>query len=258
MATKPDPRANAEPGRRRVSVLLGSFLLNSVPPAQPNSTAASSAPTGCHQVQQTTGACRQYLVLCLLVLSSGFAGGCSSTASQGYADVRVDVRSAIQAATLGPGDEMDIRVYDEPALSGAHMVSPVGQIDFPLIGTITVEGLVASQVGALLRQRLAQGYLKRPFVSVQVKTLTSKKIFVMGEVKAPGRFAFTDNMSIVEAVTMAGGFSPLAERNYTIVTRMDPSGERRIPVPVDKIMQGLAANFLVQPGDIIYVPETIL
>ena len=78
------------------------------------------------------------------------------------------------------------------------------------------------------------------------------------EVKAPGRFAYTDNMTIVEAVTLAGGFAAMAERNYAIVTRMDATGERRIPVPVDKIMQGLAVNFQVQPGDIIYIPETIL
>ena len=170
----------------------------------------------------------------------------------------MDVRSAIQAASLGPGDEFDVRVYEETALSGSHVVSPTGQIDFPLVGTVTVEGLVASQVAALLRQRLAQGFLKHPYVTVQVKQLSSKKIFVLGEVKNPGRFGFTDNMTIVEAVTLAGGFASLAERNYAIVTRIEPTGERRIPVPVDKIMQGLAANFMVQPGDIIYVPETIL
>ncbi len=185
-------------------------------------------------------------------------GGCSATASTGYSDVHVDVRSAIQAASLGPGDEFEVRVYEETALSGPHTVSPTGQIDYPLIGTVTVEGLVASQVAALLRQKLAQGYLKHPYVTVSVKTLSSKKIFVLGEVKAPGRFAYTDNMSIVEAVTLAGGFASMAERNYAIVTRIDATGEKRIPVPVDKIMQGLAVNFQVQPGDIIYVPETIL
>lgn len=185
-------------------------------------------------------------------------GACSATATSGYSDVHVDVRSAIQAASLGPGDEFEVRVYEEPGLSGTHIVSPTGQIDYPLVGSVTVEGLVASQVAALLREKLAQGYLKHPYVTVQVKTLSSKKIFVLGEVKAPGRFAYTDNMSIVEAVTLAGGFATMAERNYAIVTRIDASGERRIPVPVDKIMQGLAVNFQVQPGDIIYVPETIL
>lgn len=204
----------------------------------------------------------RFISLCLLlalgVLLALSNGACSSTASTGYTDVHVDVRSAIQAASLGPGDEFDVRVYEETALSGSHVVSPTGQIDFPLVGTVTVEGLVASQVAALLRQRLAQGFLKHPYVTVQVKQLSSKKIFVLGEVKNPGRFGFTDNMTIVEAVTLAGGFASLAERNYAIVTRIEPTGERRIPVPVDKIMQGLAANFMVQPGDIIYVPETIL
>ncbi len=195
-------------------------------------------------------------VLLLVALAGG--GGCSATASTGYSDVHLDVRSAIQAASLGPGDEFDVRVYEEPALSGVHTVSPTGQIDYPLIGTVTVEGLVASQVAALLRQKLAQGYMRHPYVTVQVKTLSSKKIFVLGEVKTPGRFPYTDNMTIVEAVTLAGGFAIMAERNYAIVTRMDATGERRIPVPVDKIMQGLAVNFQVQPGDIIYVPETIL
>ena len=184
--------------------------------------------------------------------------GCSSTAPSGYTDIRGDVRTAMQAASLGPGDEFEVRVYEEGGLTGNYVVSPSGQIDYPLIGTVTVEGLVASQVASLLRQRLSQGYLRNPYVVVQVKNLSSKKVFVLGEVKTPGRFQFTERMSIVEAITLAGGFNTLAERNYTIITRVDASGERRIPVPVEKIMQGLATNFLLQPGDIIYVPETIM
>ena len=184
--------------------------------------------------------------------------GCSTTAPSGYADIRSDVRTAMQAASLGPGDEFEVRVYEEVGLSGNYMVSPAGQIDYPLVGTVTVEGLVASQVASLLRERLSRGFLRSPYVVVQVKSLSSKKVFVLGEVKTPGRFQFIERMSIVEAVTLAGGFSQLAERNYTIVTRVDAAGERRIPVPVEKIMQGLAANFLLQPGDIVYIPETIM
>lgn len=192
------------------------------------------------------------LTVCTLAL------GCSTTASSGYADIRSDVRTAMQAASLGPGDEFEVRVYEEAGLSGNYMVSPAGQIDYPLVGTVTVEGLAASQVASLLRERLSRGFLRNPYVVVQVKSLSSKKVFVLGEVKTPGRFQFIERMSIVEAVTLAGGFSPLAERNYTIVTRVDAAGERRIPVPVEKIMQGLAANFLLQPGDIVYVPETVM
>ncbi len=184
--------------------------------------------------------------------------GCSSTAPASYSDIKTDFRTVIQSASLGPGDEFEVRVYEEPALSGQFVVSANGQIDYPLVGTITVEGLAASQVAEMLRRRLKQGFLRSPYVVVQVKNLNSKKVFVLGEVKAPGRFPYSERMTIVEAVTLAGGFNSLAEKNYAIVTRIDASGQHRIPVPVEKIMQGLSANFTLQPGDIIYVPETIM
>ncbi len=184
--------------------------------------------------------------------------GCPPAAPSTYRDIKVDVRSTIQAAALGPGDEFEVRVYEEPTLSGVYVVSPTGQIDYPLLGNLTAEGLSASQIAAMIRSRLAERYLRNPYVTVLVKSLTSKKIFVLGEVRNPGRIAYTERMSIVEAITVVGGFAALAERNYTIVTRTDASGLQRIPVPVEKIMQGRAANFLLQPGDIIYVPETVL
>ena len=110
----------------------------------------------------------------------------------------------------------------------------------------------------MLRRSLKQRFLRQPYVTVQVKNLSSKKVFVLGEVRSPGRFQFSEHMTIVEAVTLAGGFGSLAERNYTIVTRSDGAGQHRIAVPVEKIMQGLAANFPLQPGDIVFVPETVL
>lgn len=183
---------------------------------------------------------------------------CSTTASTTYARVPVDVRASNLAASLGAGDEVEVRVYEEPSLSGSWVVSPSGQIDFPLLGTLTVEGLVPHQAAALIRNRLAEKYLRNPYVVVQVKSLNSKKILVLGEVKTPGRFNYGDRLTIVDAVTMAGGFTTLAEKNYTIVTRTDGKGTQRIAVPVEKIMQGLASNFLLQPGDIVFVPETIL
>lgn len=188
-------------------------------------------------------------------LAAVFAlGSCSSTASNRYRDIEVDLRSAVQASALGPRDVIEIRVYQHKDLSGSFEISPTGEIDFPLIGKATIEGLVASEVASLLKRRLAEGYIKEPHVNVQVTAFNSKKIFVLGNVKKPGRFAFVQNMTVVEAITLAGGFAGLAEKNYTLVTRAG----RRIPIPVEKIMQGLAANFRLQPGDIVYVPETIL
>lgn len=184
--------------------------------------------------------------------------GCPSSAPVGYASVQLDQRASAQASALGPGDEIEIRVHEEPSLSGVWVISQAGTIDFPLLGTLTVEGLLASQAAAMIRARLAEKYLRNPFVAVQFRTLNSKKVLVLGEVKSPGRFNYAERLSIVDAVTLAGGFNSLAERNYVIVTRSEAGGTQRIPVPVEKIMQGLAANFLLQPGDIVYVPETIL
>jgi len=182
--------------------------------------------------------------------------GCPSTAPGGYANIRVDIQSMMQSATLGPGDVFEVRVYQEKELSALYRVAPNGQIDFPLIGALTVEGLSASQVAELIRRRLADGFIRNPYVTVVVQQFNSKKIFVLGQVARPGRFNYEDNMSIVEAITLAGGFVQAAERNYTIVTRVEDGIERRIPVPVEKIMEGLAKNFSLKPGDIVFVPET--
>lgn len=196
---------------------------------------------------------RQTLVSTLLLLAFCVAG-CSTTANGSYRDVARDVRGAMQASTLGPGDIIGIRVYLHDDLKGEYELSPVGQINFPLIGLITVEGLTATQVGRLVQRKLLNGYLRDPHVVVTVLNFNSKKVFVLGQVKKPGRFRYVDNMTVIEAITLAGGFGGLAEKNYVIVTR----GTRRIPVPVEKIMQGLATNFVIRPGDLIYVPQRVL
>ncbi len=194
----------------------------------------------------------------LLTCLAGGLTGCPSTTPAGYAAMQLDQRASAQASALGPGDEIEVRVHEEPTLSGGWVISQAGTIDFPLLGSLTVEGLLASQAAAMIRAKLAEKYLRNPFVVVQFRTLNSKKVLVLGEVKTPGRFTYTERLSIVDAVTLAGGFTTLAERNYVIVTRSEAGATQRIPIPVEKIMQGLAANFLLQPGDIVFVPETIL
>jgi polysaccharide export outer membrane protein len=204
----------------------------------------------------TSSRCLRSLGATALVVGFVLFAGCPSTAPGGYANIRVDIQAMMQSATLGPGDVFEVRIYQEKDLSGIYRVSPAGQIDFPHIGTLTVEGLSAGQVAELIRRKLADGFIRNPYVTVTIQQFNSKKIFVLGQVARPGRLNYEDNMSIVEAVTLAGGFAPVAEKNYTIVTRVEDGVEKRIPVPVEKIMQGLAKNFLLKPGDIVFVPES--
>lgn len=131
-------------------------------------------------------------------------------------------------------------------------------IEFPLIGTLKVENLSISEIAKIIQEKLGEKYIKNPFVTVVVKEFQSKKIYVLGEVQRTGTFPFQENMNIIQAITLAGGFTNLARKNNIIVSRIENGMDKRFIVPVEKIGQGLAENFYLKPGDIIFVPETIL
>lgn len=157
--------------------------------------------------------------------------------------------------TLGVGDVFDVRVYGEPDMTAKYRVGADGTIDFPLVGRIQVAGLLPSQVVTTISDRLKAGIMKSPHVSVYVHEQASKKIHVLGQVSKPGTFPFTPGMSLVEAITQAGGFTQLAAKNGTSVTRLDNGKKLTFNVAAGDISDGVAANFYLRPGDIISVPE---
>ena len=166
-------------------------------------------------------------------------------------------RISTPASALGPGDAFEVQVYDEKELSGMYMVSSTGTITFPLIGRVYVEGLNSSDASELLQQKLAEKYIKHPQVSIFIKEYNSKKVSIFGQVQKPGTFKFEDSMTIIQAVSMAGGFTPLASKDNTNVTRLVEGLEKKFSVPVEAIAQGKTRNFYLEPGDIIYVPESL-
>jgi protein involved in polysaccharide export with SLBB domain len=159
------------------------------------------------------------------------------------------------ASTLGPGDMVEVRVFQEPDHSGIWRVSPEGTIDYPLCGKVELVGRTSSTAADSLRECLSR-YLRRPQVSVLIREYNSKKIFVFGEVQKPGTFPYEGEMTIIQAITLAGGFTKLAAQNNTHVTRLVDGQERKIRVPVEDIGVGREKNFLLQPGDIVFVPES--
>jgi len=161
------------------------------------------------------------------------------------------------ASTLGPGDVFEVRVFQEPELSGVYQVGPQGDVIFPLCKQVVVGGLTANGAAETIRGCLAKGFIRNPQVSVLVKEYNSKKVFVFGEVQKPGTFPFEDGMSVVQAVTVAGGFTRTAAQNSTSVTRRVNGSETKIRVNVQDIALGKAPNFTLEPGDIVYVPESM-
>lgn len=162
------------------------------------------------------------------------------------------------ASRLGAGDVFEVRVVQEPELSGLFRVGAEGDVDFPFCGRVSVEGLHAAEVVQRLRDCLRRGYLRDPQVTVLEREYNSKKIMVFGHVQQPGAFVFENEMSVVHAITLAGGFSPFAQRNRVVVTRVDNGRSSNHRVPVEDIGLGAAPDFFLRPGDTVFVPESAL
>jgi polysaccharide export outer membrane protein len=160
--------------------------------------------------------------------------------------------------TLGSGDVFDVRVFGEPDLALTYRVAPDGSIDFPLVGRVPVAGLEPTAVADLLSTRLREGgYLRSPQVSVLVKEYNSKRISIVGAVARPGTFPMTSGLTVVQAISLAGGFTPLAARNRTVVSRRINGEIRRYRVEVDEVIGGGASDVPLAAGDIVYVPERV-
>jgi len=196
-------------------------------------------------------------LLAALLLASACAGQAPVPSPSPVARLEAQRNQDLTAARLGAGDLFEVRVFQEPELSGIYQVGPQGDIVFPLCRKVVVGGLTANAAAEALRTCLADGYLRNPQVSVLVKEYNSKKIFVFGEVQKPGTFLFEDGMSVVQAITLAGGFTRNASQNSTSVTRHVAGDEVKVKVNVQDIALGKAPNVLLEPGDIVYVPESL-
>jgi protein involved in polysaccharide export with SLBB domain len=168
-----------------------------------------------------------------------------------------DVAVQVGASTLGPGDVIEVRVYREQEISGVYQVGSDGDVVFPLCQRVVVGGLTPNGAADEFRKCLADGFMRDPQVTVLVREYNSKKVFVFGEVQKPGTFTYQDGMSIVQAVTLAGGFTRTAAQNSTSVTRRVRGQEVKVKVTVQDIALGKAPNFTLEPGDIVYVPESL-
>ena len=157
---------------------------------------------------------------------------------------------------LGPGDLFEVRVYGEEDLSNDYRVSEDGTIDFPLIGAVEVAGRQPDEVSRLLEQRLRDdGILVNPQVTLLMKERPSRAVTVSGAVRNPGNYPLTPGLTIVQAISLAGGFTDLANRDGTVVRRRVEGELRLYQAPVDAITRGAQEDFPMRPGDVVFVPE---
>ncbi|HHN72480.1 MAG TPA: polysaccharide export protein [Thermopetrobacter sp.] len=145
---------------------------------------------------------------------------------------------------VGAGDRLRIVVMGQRELTGTYIVDPDGNISMPLINTVRVAGLTAREIENLVTRRLGQGFLRNPAVSVQPVSL--RPFYILGEVQQAGSYPYQPGMTVQNAIALARGYTPRADKGEVMLTRRTSSGTRTYKVPV---------TTQLYPGDIIFVRE---
>lgn len=161
---------------------------------------------------------------------------------------------ADQTFHIGPGDVLDISVWNDEALTREVLVRPDGAISFPLIGDVAVAGMTVDQVRQAIETRIRE-YVTSP-VTVILAELASARVYVVGKVAQPGRYAMAGPMRVMQALAMAGGLTTFADEDSILVLRDTAEGQQAIAFDYSRVASGrdLSSNILLAPGDTLVVP----
>lgn len=160
--------------------------------------------------------------------------------------------------TIGVDDILEINVIKPDAISQEVIVSPDGTISFPYVGVIKVKGMLLEEVQETVERILADGYMKYPVVYVSLSESRSRKFFVYGEVEKPGTYPLDGQITVLRAISMAGGFSKYgsSSRVKLLRSRKDQPGYDNIKISIKSVMEGdLEADQVLQNGDILVISE---
>jgi polysaccharide export outer membrane protein len=187
----------------------------------------------------------------------GMAVGCAPVSKEALDEV---TKPTSKEFLLGPEDVLEVTVWRNQDLSRIVVVRPDGKISLPLVGDVQASGLSASQVAAKIAARLTE-FKENPNVSVSIKEVNSYFIYVLGEVAKPGKYPIKSYATVLQGVSLAGGFTNFASKSKMAVIRniTGNDGDQhqiRIPVPYDELVSGKGAieNFVLKSGDTIVVP----
>jgi len=178
--------------------------------------------------------------IALLALVAAFgAGGCAAERPRLAPSLSVET-----PYILGSGDRLRINVFNQPTLSSTYAVDASGTITMPLIGPVEAAGRSTYELKKAIEGRLSKDYLRDPNVSIEVDAY--RPFFIFGEVTLGGQYAYVAGMTVEQAVAIAGGYTPRAQRDRVQLARRDAGGVARLMVPMTTI---------VRPGDTLFVKE---
>ncbi len=156
---------------------------------------------------------------------------------------------------IGPQDIIRIDVWKEPDISRTIPVRPDGKVSLPLLNDVQAAGLTAMQLAGSLRESLSK-YLTSPQVTVTVTEINSRRVYITGEVTHPGAFPLLPNMTVLQALSSAGGFTQFAKAKNIYVLRTENGKQVKHPFNYKEVVKGNLAeqNILLQASDVIVVP----
>lgn len=169
----------------------------------------------------------------------------ASKANQDFGQVPVQGGTPNPSYRLGSNDVIKVQVFGEEALSTETRVSGDGKIGLPLLGVLEIKGLTVKETEELITSRLADGYLKNPRVSIYITRY--RNFFVSGEVRTPGGYAYEEGLTVLKAVTLAGGFTDKASTGRIKIKRLKGKEEETISANLEDP---------VFPDDMIVVPQS--
>lgn len=160
---------------------------------------------------------------------------------------------------LAPSDEIEIRVAGEDDLSGLYKINSEGNIIYPILGKVKMDGLTITQAEERIKNLLEKDYFKtKLIVYAQVKKFHKRKVVISGEVARPGSYEFEEdkNLSMVELITLAGGPTEKACLNATTIIRPEEKGKSVIfKVNAGDMMDGKESDMILKPGDRVNIPR---
>jgi polysaccharide export outer membrane protein len=183
---------------------------------------------------------------------------------------RVALSQSAADYVIGPQDVLSIAVFDQADLGGKYTVELDGSFTFPLVGRIQAGGMTIRNFETALKERLAEGFFKNPQVTVAIEQYRSQRVFVTGEVRGPGAYPLTGEMTLIEALAKAGSTTPTASEEVVVVRGTkgtnapavpDAAGAREIlRFNLKDLQSGVTdvRNIDLRDGDTIYVARAEL
>ena len=213
---------------------------------------------------------RKVSIVTLWGISLSFLGACAGAPVQNSSVQATPISQEIEAGIaqvrqssayiLQPGDLVEIKVFMEDDMDRTLRISGSGSVTYPLVGSIQLAGNTVEQAEERMGQAL-QRYLKNPQVSMLIKEYSNKTVHVLGQVKKPASIELPPekSLTVLEAITSAGGFTDVAAISKVRVLRMKDGKQQTLDVDVTQITKqgNKSLDLELLPGDVVFVPQSL-